>query len=71
MNVKIKNLKIDVKQLLAMTDEQIRAQFKDSSFIMKLKETAIETLEKDKNEAFMKKYVKCPKCFAPIDKFDG
>ena len=54
-----------------MTDDQIKIHFKDFSAIIKLKEKSLTTLEDEKNEKFMKKYVKCPKCRAPIDKFDG
>lgn len=60
-----------MQELLALTDDQIKVRFKDASFVMKLKEKTLHTIEKENQDQFMKKYVKCPKCKAPIDKFDG
>ena len=71
VNEKLKNLSLNLQQLLALTDDQILARFKDSAFVMKLKQTTLKTIQSEENDQFMKKYVKCPKCKAPIDKFDG
>ena len=60
-----------MRELLELSDDQIRVRFKDASFLVKLKEKTMHTLEKEKEDQLMKKYVKCPKCKAPIDKFDG
>jgi hypothetical protein len=71
MENKIKNLNLSIQQLATMTDEQIRANFKNSASIIDLKLKTIKMAEQDENETFMKKYKCCPKCKAPIEKFDG
>jgi E3 ubiquitin-protein ligase RNF14 len=68
---KIKRLNLSLKELVNLSDDQIRAQFKDATGIMKLREKSIKDMEKTNSDQFMKKYVKCPKCKAPIDKFEG
>lgn len=71
INEKIKRLQLTVHDLINMTEEQIRERFKDSSFIMKLKNESKETIDMEKINDFMSKYLKCPKCKIPIEKIEG
>lgn len=68
---KVKKLNIDAAQLLAMNDQQIRERFHNVDFVVKLREK-IEKEEKSAlTEAKLSKYKMCPKCRAPIDKYEG
>lgn len=61
-----------MNDLLKMTDEQIRERFQSNSVaILSVKKEATKTTEKELVEKFMAKYIPCPKCKSPIDKFEG
>ncbi len=55
--------------LMKMTDEEIAAKFKDITFVTKLRKKYIEHVNEEK--MLLSKYLKCPKCKAPIEKYDG
>ncbi len=57
--------------LATLTDEQIRARFKDFSAVLNLRKKAVKAINEKQNDDFMKKYKTCPKCTAPIEKYDG
>ena len=61
-----------MKDLMKMTEEQIRERFKTNSIsLIRVQKEAIKVSETTLVETFMKKYIKCPKCNSPIDKFEG
>ena len=69
---KLKNLNLNVKDLLQMTDEQIREKFHSNfSVVLNVKKEAVKASEKDLNSQLLKKFVRCPKCQSPIEKFEG
>jgi hypothetical protein len=57
--------------LARLTDEEIRARFKDSSAVLNLRKKAVKALDEKEMDIFMKKYKTCPVCKAPIEKYDG
>jgi len=58
--------------LMLMTDEQIRERFGNNlNVVLCVKKEAVEADEKQKNNDFINKYVRCPKCRSPIDKYEG
>lgn len=72
VNQKLKYVNLTSKQLLEMTDEQIKKIFNASSAtILNLKKQAMEGLDDEKLMALLKKYLKCPKCKALIEKIEG
>ena len=74
MNIekKLKNLKITMADLISMTDEQIRERFGNNlNVILRVKKEAVDVDEKQKNTDYLQKFVRCPKCRSPIDKFEG
>lgn len=69
---KLKNLKITMADLISMTDEQIRERFVNNlNVILRVKKEAVDVDEKQKNNDYLQKFVRCPKCRSPIDKFEG
>jgi hypothetical protein len=69
---KLKNLKISMADLISMTDEQIRERFGNNlNVVLRVKKEAVDANETQKNSDYLQKYVRCPKCRSPIDKFEG
>ena len=69
---KLKNLKISMADLISMTDEQIRERFGNNlNVVLRVKKEAVDANETQKNNDHLQKYVRCPKCRSPIDKFEG
>jgi hypothetical protein len=54
-----------------MSDEEIKARFKDASAIITLKTKTLKISDEQSNEIFLKKFKACPKCHARIEKFEG
>ena len=54
-----------------MTEAEIRARFKDSDFVLKLKKKTVENEDDTVLKKFLHKYLRCPKCKIPIEKIDG
>jgi hypothetical protein len=54
-----------------MTEEEILKRFKNANAVLLLKKKTIESIEEENVKKALWKYVKCPKCRAPIEKFDG
>lgn len=71
INNRVKKLNLNADELLKLTDEQIRARFKDAKFVLELKQKTAAAIGEDAVEKMLRKYVACPKCRAPIDKFEG
>ncbi len=69
---KVKSLNLNVKDLLQMTDQEIRQRFhSNSNLVLNVKKEAVTASEKDLNNELLKKFVRCPKCQSPIEKFEG
>jgi hypothetical protein len=66
---------MDPKDLLKMTEEELRARFKNYDQVALLKKKVEKVTRKweedDQEKKFMSKFVPCPKCRAPIDKVEG
>jgi len=72
INQKVQNLNLNYDQLVKMTDDEIRRQFKDPTFVQGLKNEAIKSNDDQINQELIKsKYKVCPKCQVTIDKFEG
>jgi hypothetical protein len=71
LNNKIEKYNLKTADLLKMTDDEIRKRFKNAGAILEMKIKTIITKTEQKSIDFMKKYIKCPKCSSPIDKFEG
>jgi len=68
----VQNLKLSYDQLVNMTDDEIRRQFKDLTFIQNLRKEAVKLNDDRKNvDLIDSKYKSCPKCRIKIDKFEG
>ena len=67
----MKNLNLNIEQLLKMSDEQIQSTFRDSKMVINLKKTTEKALQEEKVLDFMAKFMRCPKCKSPIEKYEG
>lgn len=55
-----------------MTDNEIRERFKgNSAFLLTIKKKTADIQDVSKLNDILRKYVKCPKCKAPIEKIEG
>lgn len=54
-----------------MTDDQIKARFKDANYVMKLRQKTQAEVCATKNFEALKKYLRCPDCKNGIEKIDG
>lgn len=68
---KVKNLNLNAADLIKMTDAEIRARFKDSAYVLKLKDKTIQTVDLSANETFLRNFKACPDCKARIEKIEG
>lgn len=58
---------IEEKDLMKMTEEEIRARFRDARSIIKIKKAAVENTHNDA----LSRFPRCPKCKILIDKISG
>lgn len=69
---KLELLKISLQDLLHLTDAQIKERFQSNATVaLKVKKEAVIATDGDLTLSVLKKFVRCPKCSALIDKYDG
>jgi E3 ubiquitin-protein ligase RNF14 len=72
INQKVKSLNLSYDALVNMTDDEIKRQFKDPSFVQNLRKEAEKIDDDRKNsELIESKYKICPKCRIRIEKISG
>lgn len=67
LNDKLEAHNIKEKDLMEMTEAEIRTLFRDSNAIINIKKTAIQ----NKQDEAILKFPKCPKCHAPVQRSSG
>jgi hypothetical protein len=67
----VERLQITAKDLMNMTEQEIRLKFKNSAYVLELKKKSAENENDETVTKFLAKCIRCPKCDIPIEKLEG